>query len=251
MARTIAALFLASILLSSLASAQPGDEENRRQALVRYHAGQQLMRAEHWDEAAEEFTAAIKLDPLLTLAHYDLGQTYMAVKRYASAIVAYQGCLEAFRQLASLQWSDMRQADQRRDEEIRELRDSIRLIQSGTIKTMSPANDILKIEARIRSLEVTKQRSQQDFQPPAEVSMALGSAYFRNGALEDAEREYRTALKANSKFGEAHNNLAVVLMMTDRFDEAEKEVKEAERSGFRVNPQFKTDLRAKKSGALP
>ncbi len=42
--------------------------------------------------------------------------------------------------------------------------------------------------------------------------MALGSAYFRNGTLPDAEREYREALKIDSQVGEAHNNLAVVCL---------------------------------------
>ena len=46
----------------------------------------------------------------------------------------------------------------------------------------------------------------------------------------------------NPKFGEAHNNLAVVYMMSDRLPEAEAEIKQAEHSGFRVNPQFQRDL---------
>ena len=41
------------------------------------------------------------------------------------------------------------------------------------------------------------------------ISVALGSAYFRNGTPPDAEREYREALKIDSQVGEAHNNLGV------------------------------------------
>jgi hypothetical protein len=42
--------------------------------------------------------------------------------------------------------------------------------------------------------------------------------------------------------GEAHNNLAVVCMLTGKLDEAQIEMKAAEASGFRVNPRFKEDL---------
>jgi hypothetical protein len=47
----------------------------------------------------------------------------------------------------------------------------------------------------------------------------------------------------NPKYGEAHNNIAVIYMQTGRLAAAEQEVKLAEKNGFRVNPQFKTDLK--------
>jgi Flp pilus assembly protein TadD len=59
----------------------------------------------------------------------------------------------------------------------------------------------------------------------------------------DAEREYREAIKANSRLGEAHNNLAVICLLTGRLDEAEKEMKAAEKSGFVVSPRLKDDLK--------
>ena len=77
---------------------------------------------------------------------------------------------------------------------------------------------------------------------PAWISLALGSAYFRNGAMADAEREYREALKADAKIGEAHNNLAVVCLLTGRYEEAGMEINAAEGAGFKVNPQLKRDL---------
>ena len=48
---------------------------------------------------------------------------------------------------------------------------------------------------------------------------------------------------ATPKLGEAHNNLAVVLMLTKRYPEATEELKAAEAAGFKVNPQFKEDLK--------
>jgi Flp pilus assembly protein TadD len=66
------------------------------------------------------------------------------------------------------------------------------------------------------------------------------------GALDEAEREYRAALGADGSFGEAHNNLAVVLMMTGRLDEAQRHLDSAEAAGFSVDPRFKRDLAARR-----
>lgn len=79
-------------------------------------------------------------------------------------------------------------------------------------------------------------------QTPAEVSLALGSAYYRNNQPQDAEREWVAATTANPRLGEAHNNLAVIYMMSGRKKEAEEAVKAAERARFRVPPQLKADI---------
>jgi Flp pilus assembly protein TadD len=78
---------------------------------------------------------------------------------------------------------------------------------------------------------------------PAGLSMALGSAYYRTGDLEGAEREYLEAVRVDPAFGEAHSNLAVLYMFTSRLDQAELEVALAEKSGFKVNPRLKDDLK--------
>ena len=65
--------------------------------------------------------------------------------------------------------------------------------------------------------------------------------------LGDAEREYLAALAVSPKFEEAHNNLAVVYMLTGRISEAEAAVEKAEAAGFRVNPQLKEDIKARKN----
>ncbi len=77
---------------------------------------------------------------------------------------------------------------------------------------------------------------------PAWISFALGSAYFRSGAMADAEREYLDALKVEPLRGEVHNNLAVVYFETGRYAPAKLEIAAAEKGGYRVNPQLKLDI---------
>jgi predicted Zn-dependent protease len=83
---------------------------------------------------------------------------------------------------------------------------------------------------------------------PPYVSLSLGSALFRSGRLTDAEREYKAAIAADPKSGEAFSNLAVVYLETGRIDEADKAVKAAERVGFKVHPGLKDDISKRKKG---
>jgi tetratricopeptide (TPR) repeat protein len=239
----IAAIAVALIVVcAGAAGAQVADELARRQALERFRAGQELLTAERYEQAAAEFTAAIELDSMLALAHYGLGQANMGLKRYASAVQAFTGAKDAYARLATLRQSDMLAAQRLLDDEMRELRDSLQRVRSGQIKNAGPAIE-QQLEKRLEELEtMRKGRGTDRFQTPAEVSLALGSAYFRNGQAQDAEREWVTAVASNPRLGEAHNNLAALFAMSGRKKEAEEAVKAAERARFRVHPQLKADI---------
>lgn len=244
--RLVAAIALALVFSApGTAAAQVVDELSRRQALERYRTGQELLAAERYEQAAAEFTAAIELDPLLTLAHYGLGQAYMGLKRYPSAVQAFVGCRDAYGRLATLRQNDMIAADRLLDEEMRELRDSLTRVRSGQIKNAGPAME-QQLEKRLEELETMRRGRGERLYTPAEVSLALGSAYYRNNQPADAEREWVAAVSVNSRLGEAHNNLAALYLMTGRKKEAEDAVKAAERARFRVHPQLKEDIRKMK-----
>jgi tetratricopeptide (TPR) repeat protein len=245
-----AAFLLAPAPASPQASRDVVAEETHKEALEHYRAGLEKMRAESFEEAEREFQTAVKLDPLFVMAQYNLGQTRMSLHRYPAAVQAFLDCREAHHKLAALQQTNQALADQQRDQEIQELQDSIRLFRSGTVHSGGdPEHMAMKLESRLQQLQSEKHRGVTSMETPAEFSLALGSAYFRSGKPDDAEREYREALKANPKLGEAHNNLAVLCFLTKRLDEAEKEMKAAEKSGFAVNPRFKDDLRKAEKAA--
>lgn len=69
--------------------------------------GQEAMHAEHWDNARAEFKAAIRLEPMLEMAHYGLGQVYMATKRFPEAVsVVRRVPRGAPRERRAEQWPD-------------------------------------------------------------------------------------------------------------------------------------------------
>jgi tetratricopeptide (TPR) repeat protein len=238
----VAAALIAAFVAAGSAQKIVSDEE-RREAQKHYRSGQELMTAEKFDRAAEEFSKAIKNDPLFTLAYYFLGQSYGYQKRYAEAIKAYRDCIDACREVYALRQTNRFEADKRHDEEVRELRDTVSRMFHQAAPGSAQALRATQLEQQLQNMERNKPAIDAPFQPPAEVLLALGSALFRENKMAEAEAQWRAAIDANPKLGEAHNNLAVVYMLTDRFDESEREIKAAEANGYRVNPQLKDDLK--------
>lgn len=223
---------------SAGSAGQLADDVSRQQALAFYRAGQEFMSAEQFEKAADAFTSAIQKDHLLVMAHYGLGQAHMSLKRFASAGVAYRGCLEAMSTLHDLSTRHQFDVNRQRDEQIREIRQEI-----ADVKELSPLKRSV-LEQRLRSLEQEKQEYAGPFRPPAFVLLALGSAYFRSGDLDGAELQWKAAVDADKKLGEAHNNLAALYAMGHRKAEAEAAVKAAEKAGFPVHPGLKNQIKA-------
>jgi tetratricopeptide (TPR) repeat protein len=230
---------MATLVSASASHAQQlADAHSRREAIALYRNGQQLFSSEKFERAAEEFTKATQKDPLFTLAYYQAGQSYMNLKRYASAIHAFTRCIESTRTLYNLAQTNRFAVDKQRDDEIREMRETVnKLQQSG--------HPLLALRAEQHLLDLDKQRSSlgNGYHPPAEVLLSLGSAHFRSGDRDAAEIEWKAALEVNPKLGEASNNLAVVYLESGRYAEAKAAITTAEKSGFRVNPQLKEDLK--------
>jgi tetratricopeptide (TPR) repeat protein len=224
--------------------------QRRAQAQQHFETGQDSMHAEEFEKAVREFKAAIELDPLLVLAHYNLGQSYMALKAYPAAVKAYLGCRDAVDQLNSLQQGQVVERAHEIDDQIHDLQDLIRRSRSEKGGERGNEHKIMMLEERIRVLEGMRLNGKdQHVQVPAELHLALGSAYYRQGALVDAEREYTDAIRVDSKLGPAHNNLAVIYMLSGRFKEAHVALQKAEKSGYPVNPNLKRDLATREATA--
>ena len=238
------------LALAPAATAQDLREQQRRdEARKRYQTGQELMLRESFEEAEREFKGATDLDPAFVLAFYSLGQARMALKRYAEAAEAYATCRDLVLREASLDRRAKADMDRRRRDEIQELEDSLVRVRSGQIKGATPGQQIV-LEQRISVLKDNQMRGEHGAtRVPAEVSLGLGSAYFRLGRLEQAEQNYRAAIAVDGKMGAAHNNLAVICMLSGRLEEADREIQAAEKAGFAVSSRFKQDLKQRQAAA--
>ena len=246
---------LGIVLVPALLAAHTAQTNTARErAKPAYEAGIEHMRAEAFEAAARSFQQAVDIDPVFDLAYYMLGRAQMAQKNYAAAVIALTRCRDLYSSDSTRQFTDK----QERQRSIRErLRDIEALIESTERAANDPRNatirsglieDIRQYQERKRQLQDFERNDtlQSTTSVPAFVSLALGSAYFRSGKLDLAERAYLAAVSVDPKVGEAHNNLAVVYMETGRYEQAEKAVKAAEKAGLRVAPALKAEIQKRK-----
>jgi Tfp pilus assembly protein PilF len=240
-------MLIVGAAVASIHASQQADRD-RDQALRHLRAGQEALEGERFDVAEVEFNAAVKLDPSLDRAYYGLGRVHMATRRYVTAVQDYRRCRDVFHENNAKLLANGLEAERSLDDQIRSLEDLRNGLQTGRVRSQNQAASVIRVNTEIKQLENLRGRKQTGATPtPPYISTALGSAYFRTGAFAEAEQEWRNALAVDPGIGEVHNNLAIVLMETGRFDEAEREIALAEKAGFRVSDGLKRDLRTRKS----
>ena len=233
----------------------PQVKRRLQEADQHYRLGVEAMQTERFEEAVVEFRQAVKLDPNSFLAYYSLGKTFISLKRYDDSVRAYLSCREAWDRSAAENAQAGFDQQSRREDQIRALQDRIRDIESEMRTVVSDAQRrtfqqrIDNIKVGIASLEQLRGNNLGGTEPPAEFALALGSAYFRAGSTAEAEKAYREALRLRPKYGEAHNNLAVICLNRGDFEEAYTQVKAAQKAGFKVHPQLVKDIETARQGA--
>ena len=155
---------IALVIAVWLAPTPAGAQKTDPNALAQYRAGLQLMSAEHWDEAADSFSRAIDIDPRFALAHYWLGRARIAGRRYVAAIAALETSGELYLQEMGSRASDQIAASQRRQEQLREIREMIRERQGGR---QTAANERVMVDLERLASEIERQQGSAsiDFRP--------------------------------------------------------------------------------------
>jgi tetratricopeptide (TPR) repeat protein len=231
------------LVAGAIVVAQSSLERDR--ARPHYRAGWELMRVEAWNDAADAFRKAIDIDPQFEDAYYSLGRAQMQLKQFAQAVLSYTKCRELYEAQAGRLFANRQDTQRFRHDRLAEIDELIRQLQQGP--------QTVTVQDRLRQLQEQRRQTSEYLSRgnnvtiertiPSFVSLALGSAYFRMGNMAEAETAYKAAIRADGKSGEALSNLAVVYMETGRLEEAEKALAAAEKTGFRVNPQLKEEIK--------
>jgi tetratricopeptide (TPR) repeat protein len=220
----------------------PGD---RQKARVANKAGWDYMKAESFEKAVKEFQQSIEFDPTFEMSFYGLGRAHLALKQFVSAISALSRCRDLYIAQVGRQFANQQEAQRYRQDRITELDDMIRQLQSAP-PTLAIQDQLRQVQEHKRQLQEVITRGNNitiTSEVPAWVSLSLGSAYFRAGKLADAETEYKAGISADSRSGEAHSNLAVVYLETERFADALNAINNAKKTGFKVNPELEKAIR--------
>jgi|CXWL01.1.fsa_nt_gi Flp pilus assembly protein TadD len=230
------------------------EPEARSSGMAQFKVGEAAILASNWADAEAALLKAVALDPLLAVAHYGLGQTYMAGRGFREAVEAFSTSRQAFH-CATPSEDDLKQ----RTEEIRHLREAIRnadkrRLQEMAVKRKEVNGDLRTAggkmwgvqEAERRLAELETSIKETNPAPPG-VTLALGTALFQVGMIAEAEVEFRAVLARDPRSGDAHHNLALVCTITDRLDEAEREIAAAKKAGVPAHPQLVQELKRRKA----
>ena len=236
-------LIVAVLIAVAGAAASAQSPADRNRARTQNRLGWDYMRSEQFENAVKAFQAAVEIDPAFEMPWYGLGRAHLALKQFVSATSALTRCrLYVSRPGASSHAQEaqrFRRIGSRIDEMIRRCNRARKRcsgrISCGSCRT-APAD---------RGIHHARQQRTIETNVPAWVSLSLGSAYFRSGKLTDAEREFKAAVDADGRSGEALNNLAVVYPETERFALALSTIEAAKRTGFKVNPELEKVIRDK------
>lgn len=245
--RKTVTFLIAMLVMASLATAQVSPD--RQRARTHNRAGWELMTAESWESAARAFQQAIDIDRTFEDAFYGLGRAQIALKRYVEAIETLKDCRQLYVAQAGKHFANQQDAQRSRQDRLTEIDEQIRQVQ-GMPPTAQQQNLLRQLNNQRRDIQnaaTTGSGMSIDATVPPWVSLSLGSAYFRSGKLGDAEREFKAAIAVDGKFGEAHNNLAVVYLETNRIADADASLKDAKKAGFKVNPQLEQAIKEKKT----
>ena len=238
---------LAISLLVAVPSPTFAQPPTRERARVQNNLGWEDMKAEAWERAARSFQNAIDIDPTFEIPYYGLGRAQMALKNFVAAAAAYEKCRDLYRAQAGRIFTNQQEAQRYRRDRMVEIDEQVRQVQSMP-QTAATADLMRQLQNQRRDIQERIQRGNDvtiESSVPPYVTLALGSAYFRAGRLNDAEAEYKATIKADSKSGEAHSNLAVVYLETERFKLALESIEAAKKTGFKTNPELEKAIRSR------
>lgn len=238
----IALILTLAVAVAAAAEQTPGD---RSQARIRNKLGWEYMSREQFDNAVRAFQQAVEIDPAFEMPWYGLGRAHLALKQFVAATSALTRCKNLYEAVAGRQFTSQQEAQRFRQDRITDIDERIRQVQAlpPTVQAQDQLRQLQEQRRQIQEFITRGNSITIENTVPAWVSLSLGSAYFRSGRLQDAEREFKAAVQADGKSGEALSNLAVVYLETQRFDAALQSIDAAKKTGFKVNPELERAIR--------
>ena len=235
-----------AVMISAIAAAQDASYDPHKLMLARthYEKGMKLLARDKPAEGEAELLEAVKVFPQLVEAYVELGNLSMKRGDFTQGLERY---LKARDALAALQGIKRLQEAERQ----RRIQESIDLLnaQLDDLRRSQRAQDEGRIQetmVRLEKLRQEKSTTQPSEGTPftPEIHFLVGTALMKLERFQDAAKELGEALSLRPGFGEAHNNLAVVLYFQKDYPACWEHIHAAEQAGVRVSAELKEELAA-------
>jgi tetratricopeptide (TPR) repeat protein len=218
---------------------------------VFYREGIEHLKEERFAEAIRSLNQAVSIDERHAMAYYMLGRAHLFRQDYEEALKALLRSRDIYVADASQQFRSRADAEAYWRRMQTEVDAALSTLRANPKPDPRAIEQIRQLDERKRQIQRAQQGRDTDASVPVPgfVLVSLGSAYFRVNKWADAEDTFRAALKADPRAGEAYNNLAVLCMELERYDEAERFVRTATKLGLRVAPGLEQEIARRKKGS--
>ncbi|MBZ5637370.1 MAG: tetratricopeptide repeat protein [Acidobacteriia bacterium] len=248
------AVVVLPVLLATLSASAEIDARRLLGSEQKIQAGRKSFDAGDLVGARKQYEKALELVPFHPEALLGLGHILMKEKRFDDALASYQKAKDGYAALAKLRQDQAAAADLARRQGVEDLEQTQanrgRVKASGGFARMQD----LKTDTAIQNSEkVPTPDGERAAGVPGEAFFYTGTALFQLGRVEEAVAEWTSCAEKSPDFAPAFNNLALGYWKLGRLKDAIESLARAEKLGFKVNPQFKSDLQkaASKAGVAP
>jgi tetratricopeptide (TPR) repeat protein len=209
-----------------------------------YEKAMKLLARDDPGGAEAQLLEAVEIFPQLAEGYLALGSLSMHRGDYTQGLERYVKAKNALLELQGIK----RQQEAERQRRIQESVDLLKARMDDLSHSQRPQDQgkIQQEMARLEKLEQERSKSQPSMDTPLtpEIHFLLGTALMKLERFDAAVEELRQALSLRPKFGEAHNNLAVVLFYRRDYAGCWEHLRAAEGAGIRVDPGFLDELAA-------
>lgn len=247
------ALLFPAVVVGPSVAAATDPYEPHRLMLARSHfeKGMKLLSGSRVPEAEAELKEAVKLFPELVEAHIQLGGISMGRGDLAQALERFLAARQSLTDLQGLRHSQEMERQRRLQESIDVLKARI-----ADLRRSARVSDTGKIEqetVRLEKLERERTHAQPAAETPftPQIHFLVGTALMKLERFDEAREELARAVDLRPRFGEAHNNLAVLDFYRKDYPGSWEHVHAAEAAGVRVDPMFRAELAALAPEAVP
>src|SRR4030095_2918841 len=176
--------------------------------------------------------------------HIALGNLSMQRGDFAQGLDRYTKARNALLELRGIKRQQEAERQRRIQESIALLKE--RVDEMSRSQRPQDQGKIQQDMVKMERLQQERTKSQPSMETPLtpEEHFLVGTGLMKLERFDAATEEFRQALSLRPKFGEAHNNLAVVLYYRRDYAECWEHLRAAEGAGVRVDPSFRDELSA-------
>ena len=223
--------------------------QDYQRARQHFHRGLDQFQAADYERAGESFSSALAIFPQHAEAALHLGLCNYYLQDYETALRYIEEAMEKYMQFAALRLRlEYDEYDDARERlvELRAAKQELEARRARGGQSQAAASqaivEVQRLEAEIGRLQGISPPATTEPVVPAKYHFHCGNCYMQMQRYNEAYRRFLQAIEVDPEHGDAQHNLAIILYMARRYDDAWLHLQLAKQYGAETSPQFEEAL---------